>query len=72
VADAAHDFRQPVRVTVGGVEAELLYAGAAPGLVNGVVQGNVKTPVSAPAGEVEVRLGVGDAASRVGTTVFLK
>ncbi len=72
LAGSAYDFRQPVRVTVGGVETELLYAGAAPGLVNGVVQVNVKTPVPAPAGEVEVRLSVGDTTSRAGATVFLK
>lgn len=34
----------PVTATVGGVEAEVLYAGVAPGLIHGVVQVNVRIP----------------------------
>jgi uncharacterized protein (TIGR03437 family) len=34
----------PIRVTIDGVEAEILYAGAAPGLVEGVYQLNVRMP----------------------------
>jgi len=38
---------RPVSVTVGGVEANVLYAGPAPGLVAGVVQVNVRVPEDA-------------------------
>ena len=44
--------RQPVVVRIGGVDAEILYAGAAPSLVAGVIQINAKVPGNAasPAG----------------------
>jgi uncharacterized protein (TIGR03437 family) len=34
----------PVSVRIGGVGADVLYAGAAPGLVSGVLQINVRVP----------------------------
>jgi uncharacterized protein (TIGR03437 family) len=34
----------PVTVTIGGEPAPIIYAGAAPGLVAGAVQVNVKVP----------------------------
>ena len=52
---------QPVKVLIGGVIAELLYAGGAPGLVNSVTQLNVRLPFSAGSGtNVPVTLMVGD------------
>jgi uncharacterized protein (TIGR03437 family) len=41
----------PITVTVGGTPAEVLYAGAAPGLVAGVMQLNVRIPDAAPTGD---------------------
>jgi uncharacterized protein (TIGR03437 family) len=41
---------QAVHVFIGGQEAELQYAGSAPGLVNGMFQVNVKIPDTVPAG----------------------
>jgi uncharacterized protein (TIGR03437 family) len=38
-------------VQVGGINAEVLYAGAAPGLVSGVFQLNVRLPPSLRGGE---------------------
>ena len=43
--------RQPVQVTVGGVPAEVLYAGAAPHLVAGWLQVNFRVPMNAPTGD---------------------
>ena len=40
----------PVRVTIGGQDAELFYAGAAPGLASGVLQINVRIPMGMPRG----------------------
>jgi len=37
----------PVSVSIGGTAAEILYAGAAPGLVSGVLQINVRLPADA-------------------------
>ncbi|MBS1872661.1 MAG: SBBP repeat-containing protein [Acidobacteria bacterium] len=63
---------KPVSVTIGGVPAQVLYAGAAPGLVAGVLQVNAVVPDGVPAGAAEVRLTVGGAASRAGVTVSVK
>jgi uncharacterized protein (TIGR03437 family) len=63
----------PVQVTIGGQPAEVTYAGAAPGLVAGVYQINVRVPASAPAGsEVPVVVQVGAAASPAVVTVAIR
>lgn len=63
----------PVRVTIGGQEAEILYAGAAPGFVAGLMQLNVRLPAGAPLGEaVPVVLQVGQNASRAGVTMTIR
>lgn len=50
----------PVRVKIGGIDAEVLYAGAAPSLVAGVLQLNVRVPAGVAAGEaVPVELLIG-------------
>jgi uncharacterized protein (TIGR03437 family) len=49
-------------VTIGGQPAEVLYAGAAPGLVSGVMQLNVRVPPNAATGgAVPVVIQVGNA-----------
>jgi uncharacterized protein (TIGR03437 family) len=48
--------RLPVKVWVQGQEAEVVYAGAAPGSVSGVMQVNLKLPMNIPSGD---RLAVG-------------
>ena len=56
--------RLPVSVQVGGVAAEILYAGAAPGLISGVLQVNCRIPADVePAIAVPVVMSVGDVAS---------
>lgn len=60
----------PVSVLIGGFPAYVLYAGAAPGTVDGVFQINARIPPLAPTGTVVlVNLQVGDAISR--TDVWL-
>jgi uncharacterized protein (TIGR03437 family) len=52
---------QPIKVYVGGVIAELLYAGGSPGLVNSVIQLNVRIPPNARSGTaVPVSVAAGD------------
>jgi uncharacterized protein (TIGR03437 family) len=52
-------------VWIGGREAEVLYAGAAPGMVAGLMQVNVRVPSDARSGEnVPVTLRVGYAYSQ--------
>jgi uncharacterized protein (TIGR03437 family) len=59
--------RQTVQVLVDGQPAEVLYAGAAPSLVAGVLQLNVRLPAGVSGNAVPVRVSVGAAASNVVT-----
>jgi len=62
-----------VSVSIGGVAAEVTYAGGAPGLVAGVLQVNARVPASSPAGPtVPVILRIGAATSQAGATIAVK
>ena len=59
----------PVNLTIGGIDAEILYAGAAPGLV-GIMQINARVPAGfVPTGVLPVELTVGLARSQPGVTL---
>ena len=60
----------PVHVLIDGIESEVLYAGMAPGLVEGMVQINVRVPENATEGQVVFR--VGEAESQPGVKVALQ
>jgi uncharacterized protein (TIGR03437 family) len=63
----------PVSVKVNGLDAQVLYAGAAPGLVAGVTQLNVRIPAGVPAASaIPVVLNVGNSSSRFDVTVAVK
>jgi len=62
----------PVSVRIGGLAAEVLYAGAAPGLVAGVIQVNVRIPAEAASGNVPVVVTVGSASSQADLTVAVR
>jgi uncharacterized protein (TIGR03437 family) len=63
----------PVRVTMGGQEAQVLYAGSAPGLVSGVLQVNARVPAGvSPGRAVPVVVTVGRASSQAGVTVAVR
>jgi len=57
----------PVNVTIDGQPAELLYAGAAPSLVAGVLQLNVRLPAGVTGPTVPIRVTIGAAASNTVT-----
>jgi len=62
-----------VSVLIGGQQAGIEYAGAAPGLVAGVIQMNVRVPQNAPAGDrVFISLHIGNYQSQFNTTVALR
>lgn len=62
-----------VSVLIGGVEAEILYAGDAPGLVAGIFQVNCRIPsIVVPAYEVPIVVRIGTVSSQVGATVAVQ
>jgi uncharacterized protein (TIGR03437 family) len=63
----------PVSVRIGGLEAGVLYAGGAPGLVAGLLQVNARVPEGvSPGNSVPVILKVGAAESQPGITVVVQ
>jgi uncharacterized protein (TIGR03437 family) len=62
----------PVSVTIDGIDAAVSYAGAAPGLVAGVMQIVVRVPDGARSGAVPVSLNVGPFQSQAGVTVAVQ
>ena len=63
----------PVSVKIGGQDAEVIYAGASAGLVAGVLQVNVRVPLSAATGAaVSVVLHAADLSSPSSTTLAIR
>lgn len=63
----------PVRVAIGGLEARVVYAGGAPGLVAGVVQINAIVPDGVVLGhDVPLILRIGENESQTGITVAVR
>jgi len=62
----------PVSVQIGGMPAEVLYAGAAPQAVAGLLQLNVRVPVSLSRGANPVVLTVGANSSRSDVTITIR
>jgi uncharacterized protein (TIGR03437 family) len=63
----------PVFVTIGGVSAEVDYAGGAPGEVAGVMQINVRIPsIVQPGSAVPVAVQVGTASGPTGVTIAVQ
>jgi uncharacterized protein (TIGR03437 family) len=62
----------PVTVQIAGADADILYAGAATGLVAGIIQANVRIPAQAAAGgAVSLVLWSGGAPSQPGVTLAI-
>jgi uncharacterized protein (TIGR03437 family) len=62
----------PVRVTVAGEDAQVTYAGSAPGLLSGVSQINFKIPSGLNSGAAAVVVTVADLSSAAGVTIAVK
>jgi uncharacterized protein (TIGR03437 family) len=63
----------PVSAAIGSIAADVLYAGAAPTLVAGVFQVNLRVPSNAPTGgATSVVVRVGGAASQAGVTLAIQ
>jgi len=61
----------PVGVKIGGVDAEVVYAGGSPQSVAGLFQVNVRVPPGLTTGDKEVVLTVGGVSSRAGVTLTI-
>lgn len=73
VPRAAALLRERPRITIDGQPAEILYSGASPGLVAGVVQINVRVPATAKPGRAFVELSsTSGARGRAGVWLFVK
>jgi len=63
----------PVSVQIGGLDAEVPYAGAAPGLIAGVLQVNALIPSGAPSGPaVSIVLTAGQSRSQSGVAIAIR
>jgi uncharacterized protein (TIGR03437 family) len=62
----------PASATVGGQPAQVLYAGGGEGMVEGIIQVNLRIPDGVPAGPAEVVLRIADRTSQPGLTVALQ
>ncbi len=71
-SDSPARLALPVSATIGGLDAPVLYAGIAPGLVSGAVQINLQVPIGVQSGAVPVILQVGDARSRADVTLAVQ
>jgi uncharacterized protein (TIGR03437 family) len=61
-----------VSATIGGRAVQPQYAGAAPGLVSGVIQINVQIPTGVTPGAVPVVIQVGTSSSPNGVTIYVQ
>ncbi len=59
-------------VTVGGLPAEVLYSGPAPGLPAGISQLNLRLPTTLPAGDLPVLIRSGELGSLNGVTIAVR
>jgi uncharacterized protein (TIGR03437 family) len=71
-SDVLHEPVLPVRLTIGGQAAQVLYAGSAPGNVAGVMEVEAIVPAGAGSGAVPVLLTVGSATSQGNVTISVK
>jgi uncharacterized protein (TIGR03437 family) len=63
----------PAGVTIGGIDAQVMYAGSAPEAVSGLFQVNAMVPQSAQAGPaVPLVLKIGDSQSSSGVTIAIQ
>jgi uncharacterized protein (TIGR03437 family) len=65
--DALPQVTLPISATIDGIDAVVQFAGAAPGLPEGVLQVNLFVPAGARVGSVPVVVKIGDVLSNVVT-----
>jgi uncharacterized protein (TIGR03437 family) len=71
-ADALPRLTLPVTATIGGLDAQVLYAGIAPGEPEGVMQINVQIPAGLTPGTAEVLVNIGGVSSQSRVTLTVE
>jgi uncharacterized protein (TIGR03437 family) len=72
LARGAASLKGPVKASIAGADAPVIYAGAAPGLTTGVFQINILIPGGTPPGIVPVVVTVNGASSPQGVTLEVR
>jgi uncharacterized protein (TIGR03437 family) len=73
IVQALANTQEPVIATIDGVGADVLYAGAVPGLLAGVVQINVRVPGGvATDAAASLVLSIGSSTAQAGVTVSVQ
>ncbi len=72
VAAGTSSLNQQILVSINGNPATVLYSGNAPGLVEGVIQVNVKLPLITLPGENLIRVQIGPNATTASATVWVE
>jgi uncharacterized protein (TIGR03437 family) len=72
VEDLPLPLLQPPSAKVGDQEAQVTYAGAAPGMVSGILQFNVMIPANARSGVQQILIRLGRYSSQLGVTVTVQ
>ena len=72
IAQAVGQQAAAVAATIGDVSATVLYAGPAPGLVNGVLQVNLQVPEGVGSGAQPLVISAGGASSQPGITASIQ
>lgn len=72
VPAGANPLRTAPRILIEGQPAEVLYAGAAPGLVAGILQINLRVPSALPAGRAFLEIANEAGMSRGGTWLWIR
>ncbi len=62
----------PVALTIGGISAQVLYAGASPGNVAGVMEVEAVVPATAASARILCMLSVGSASSQANVVINVK
>lgn len=73
IVSGIEELQLPVRTEIGGVPAEVGFAGSAPGLIKGALQVNIQIPEEAPTGDaVSLVIWVANLRTQDGVTVALR
>ena len=72
VAAGASILNQQTLVAINGAPATVLYAGNAPGLIEGVLQINVKLPLNTVPGQNSISVQIGAVATTSNVTVWVE